>query len=89
MSIRAHAAPHVASQVALQLALQLALDDSAPMASLSVHTRRQIAFADMSETAVRGTVAPLTLYDPRGRLSFSLLEFSIAIAFDGRGEPCR
>jgi hypothetical protein len=85
MSIRAHAATHVASQVALQLAL----NDSAPMASLSVRARRQIAFTDMSETAAPGTVVDLTLYDPRGRLSLSLLEFSIAIAFDGRGEPSK
>ena len=81
MSIRAHAAPHVASYIAA--------DDSALMASLSVRNRRQTAFADMSETAARGAVGHLTLYGPRGRLSFSLLEFSIAIAFDGCGEPCR
>jgi hypothetical protein len=77
MSIHAHAAPLVASA------------DSALMASLSVRTRRQIVFADMSETAARGTVVDLTLRGLRGRLSFSLLEFSIAIAFDGCGEPCR
>ena len=79
MSIHAHAAPHVASQVAS--------DDSSLMKSLSVRTRRPIAFADMSETAARGTVVELTLCDRRGRMSFSLLEFSIAIAFDGCGVP--
>jgi hypothetical protein len=80
MSIRTHAAPHVASQVAF---------DSALLVSLSVGNRRRVAFADMSETAVPGTVGRLTLYGPRGRLSFSLLELSISIAFDGGGEPCQ
>ena len=75
MSIHVHAAPHIAS------------DDGALMASLSVGNRRQIAFADMSETAARGTVVGLTLCERRGRFSVSSLEFSIAIAFDGSGEP--
>ena len=101
MSIHAHAARHVASHAASHVASHAASDvashvashvasgDSPPMALLSVRPRRRIAFADMSETAVRETVVDLTFCDLRGRLSFSLLEFPIAIAFDGCGEPCR
>ena len=73
MSIRAHTAP----------------EHSSLMASLSVRTRRQIAFADMSDTAARGTVVDLTLSDPRGRFTVASLEVSIPIAFDGCGEPSR
>ena len=82
MSIHAHAAPHIASHGASH-----GPSDGSLTASLSVRTPRPIAFADMSETAARGTVVELTLCDRRGRMSFSLLEFSIAIAFDGSGVP--
>jgi hypothetical protein len=81
MPIYAPAASRVGSQAASC--------DSALMASLSVRTRRQMAFADMSETAACGTVVDLTLGDLRGRFSISLLEFSIVIAFDGCGEPSK
>jgi hypothetical protein len=54
--------------------------------ALSVRNRPRIELADMSETAARGTVVGLTLYGLPGRFTFSSLEFSIAIAFDGRGE---
>ena len=43
----------------------------------------------MSETAKRGTVVGLTLYGSSGGFTFSSLEFSIAIAFDGCGEPSK
>jgi hypothetical protein len=79
MSIHAHAAPQVASRGASA--------DGSLVASLSVRTRRRIWFADMSETAARGTVVDLTLPDLRGRMSFSLLEILSAIAFDGCGVP--
>ena len=82
MSIHAHAAPHIASHGALHGA-----SDGSLTASLSVRTRRQIAIADMSETAARGTVVELTLCDRRGRMSFSSLEISIVIAFDDYGVP--
>jgi hypothetical protein len=71
MSIHAHAAP----------------DDGSVIEPLSVHNRRQIDVADMSETATRGTVVGLTLYGTRGRFTRSSLEFSISIAFDGSREP--
>ena len=77
MSIHAHAASRVA------------LDDSSAMPPLSVRTRRRIAFADMSETAARGSVVDLTLCDPRGRFTVSSLEFSISMAFDGCGVQSR
>ena len=77
MSIHAHAAPHID------------WEGRSRIASLSVWNRRQVAFADMSETAGRGTVAALTVSDPRGHFTGSSLELSIAIAFDGCGEPSR
>ena len=77
MSIHAHGAP------------QMDLDDSAVAAALSVRHRRQIGLADMSETATHGTVAGLTLHGSRGDFTFSSLELSNAIAFDGCGEPSR
>ena len=67
----------------------VASDGRSVKASLSVRTRRQIAFADMSETAARGTVVDLTLSDPRGRFTVASLEVSIPLAFDGCGEPSK
>ena len=89
MSIHAHAAPHIASREGSHGASQGASDDSSPMECLSVRTRRQSSFADMSETAARGTVVVLTLSDLRGRSTVSSLEVSISIAFHGCGEPSR
>jgi len=71
--------PHAARQVEWEA--------SFVAAALSVRNRRRIELADMSETAMRGTVVGLTLYGWPGGFTFSSLEFSIAIAFDGRGEP--
>ena len=79
MSIHAHAAP--------QMDRQAARDDGSVSAALSVRHRRRIGLADMSETAALGTVVGLTLYGSRGQFTVSLLEFSIAMAFDGCGEP--
>jgi hypothetical protein len=78
MSIHAHAARQTARQAAQKA--------SSVAAALSVRNRRRIDTADMSETAARGTVVGLTLYGSPGGFTFSSLEFSIAIAFDGCGE---
>ena len=78
MSIHAHAARRTARRTAA--------DDGSVAAALSVRNRRRGGLADMSETATRETVVDLTLYGSQGRFTFSSLEFSIAIAFDGCGE---
>lgn len=74
-------------QAARQTARQANRKASFVAAALSVHNRRRIDIADMSETATGGTVVGLTLYGSPGGFTFSSLEFSIAIAFDGCGEP--
>jgi hypothetical protein len=81
MSIHVHPAPYVAPRDSV------ATDDRAPMAAVSVCTRRAIALADMSETARRRTVLDLTLSDRRGRFSSWMLELSRWGAFDGGGGP--
>jgi len=77
MSIHAHATR------------QTAREANSVVAALSVRNRRRTELADMSETATRRTVVGLTLYRSLGRFTFSSLEFSIAIAFDGCGEPSK
>jgi hypothetical protein len=79
MSLQVHAAS--------QMDRRAVRGEGVGAATLSVRHRRLIELADMSETATRGTVVDLTLYGSRGCFTFSSLEFSIAMAFDGCGDP--
>ena len=65
----------------------MSLHVHAAPSTLSVYDRRPTAPADMSETAARRTVVPLTLSERRAHLSFKVLELSIAASFHGGGEP--
>jgi hypothetical protein len=87
MSIYAHVARQMVKKATRETIWQTVRPDRSVPAALSVRHRRQIGLADMSETATRETVADLTLCGSRGRFTFSSLEFSIAIAFDGCGDP--
>ena len=73
----------------LRKRITAASPEDGSVAALSVRNRRRIELADMSETVARGTVVDLTLHGSPGGFTFSLLEVSIAIAFDGCGVPSK